>query len=579
MISANVSRSANVYRDIFMRASKLFFPTLKEDPAEAEAISHKLMVRAGLVRQLAAGLYIYLPLGLRVMDKVCRIIREEMNAIGAQELSMPVLHPAEIWQTTGRWYEIGDEMFRLKDRGGRDMVLGMTHEEVITWLAAHEIRSYRDLPQVWYQIQTKLRDEARPKSGILRTREFVMKDSYSFDADEEAQEQNYQLHIKAYSRIFERCGIRFYMVESDPGMMGGATAHEFMAPSAAGEDEVALCPCGYSANVELARSVTDNPKFPEAGMEPVATPDVRTIDEVSAFLKINPALLIKSLLVITDKGPVLAMVRGDQELEESKLNRIIGEHRPARPEEIEAVTGSEAGFIGPVGLNIRKIADESLTRGVFVVGANQTGFHTRGVVPGKDFEAEYADIRRVKADDSCPFCGKRLSLEQAIEIGNIFKLGTKYSEPLGARFLDENGKERTIIMGSYGIGPARIAAAAVEQLADEKGIVWPASIAPFAVHLVLLQPADNQQTTIAEKLYSELMAAGIEVLLDDRPLTAGVKFADTELLGCPIRVTVGKRSVAEGSLEVQLRRDGEEFKYDLGSAAKKITELLESLST
>ncbi|MHB8792174.1 MAG: proline--tRNA ligase [Thermoleophilia bacterium] len=558
-----------------MRASRLFFPTLKEDPAEAEAISHKLMVRAGLVRQLAAGLYVYLPLGLRVMDKICRIIREEMNAIGAQEISMPVLHPAEIWQQTGRYDVIGEEMFRLKDRSGRDMVLGMTHEEVVTWLAALEIRSYRDLPQVWYQIQTKLRDEARPKSGILRTREFIMKDSYSFDTDEEAQEQNYYLHIQAYTRIFKRCGIRFYMVESDPGMMGGATAHEFMAPSAAGEDEVALCNCGYAANVELARSVPGVPVFPESGVEEVATPDARTIDEVSSFLKMEPALLLKSVLLITDDGPVLAMVRGDQELQESKLSRVIGASRPASPEEIKELTGAETGFIGPVGLDIRKIADESLERGVFVTGANRTGYHLKGVVFGDDFEAELADIRRVKANESCPGCGKPLSVEQVIEIGNIFKLGTKYSEPMKATYLDVNGKEQKIVMGSYGIGPARIAAAAVEQLADEKGIVWPASIAPFCIHLVLVQPKDSQQTAMAEKLYGDLMAAGVEVLFDDRIISPGVKFADAELLGFPIRVTVGKRSIADGTVEVQLRSGGDERKFELGSAAMKIIELLD----
>ncbi len=560
-----------------MRASRLFFPTLKEDPAEAEAISHKLMVRAGLVRQLAAGLYIYLPLGVRVVDKICGIIREEMDAIGAQEISMPVLHPAEIWQTTGRYDEIGDEMFRLKDRGGRNMVLAMTHEEVITWLAAREIRSYRDLPQVWYQIQTKLRDEARPKSGILRTREFIMKDSYSFDTDKEAQERNYQLHIEAYSRIFERCGIRFYIVESDPGMMGGATAHEFMAPSAAGEDEVAMCSCGYAANVELARSTPETPDYPEAGVGEIATPDARTIEEVSSFLKIEPSLTIKSLLMKGKDGPILVMVRGDQELQESKLNRIIGEHRPANPEEIKEITGSEAGFIGPVGLKIRMIADESLVGGIFVVGANRPGYHIGGVVPGKDFETDFADIRRVQSGEACPHCGKRLSIEQVIEIGNIFKLGTKYSKPLNATFLDENGKEQPIIMGSYGIGPARIAAAAVEQLSDDKGIVWPASIAPFSIHLVLLQPADNQQGAMAEKLYSELMAAGAEVLLDDRTLSVGVKFADSELLGCPVRVTIGKRSVSEGSVEVQVRLTGEEQKFDIGAASGEIIQLLSSL--
>lgn len=560
-----------------MRASKLFFPTLKEDPAEAEAISHKLMVRAGLVRQLAAGLYIYLPLGQRVLEKVCRIIREEMNAIGAQELSMPIMHPAEVWQQTGRYDDIGEEMFRLKDRGGRDMVLGMTHEEVVTWLAAREIRSYRELPQTWYQIQTKLRDEARPKSGVLRTREFLMKDSYSFDATEAALDMSYTLHVQAYKRIFERCGIDYYMVESDPGMMGGAAAHEFMAPSCAGEDEVAMCNCGYAANVELARSVPEFPEYPEPGAEEVATPDARTIDEVSAFLDTGPEFLIKSLMVMTDAGPVLAMVRGDQELQESKLGRIIGPHRPATPEEIKEITGAEAGFTGALGLDIRKVADKCLKEGTFIIGANKDGYHIEGVIPGKDFEAEFADIRRVRAGEQCTCCDNKLRVEQVIEVGNIFKLGTKYSEPLNATYLDENGKEHPLIMGSYGIGPARIAAAAIEQLADEKGIVWPAAIAPFEAHLVLVQPADNQQSAIAEKVYSQLMANGVETLIDDRDISPGVKFADAELLGCPVRVTVGKRTVSSGQVEVQIRRGGEEHEFEIGTAAKEVAGLLDSL--
>lgn len=560
-----------------MRASKLFFPTLKEDPADAEAVSHKLMVRAGLVRQLAAGLYIFLPLGQRVIGKICRILKDEMNSIGAQELTMPVLQPAEIWQQTGRYEAIGDEMFRLKDRGGRDMVLGMTHEEIITWLASREIRSYRDLPQVWYQIQTKLRDEARPKSGILRTREFLMKDSYSFDKDEEWLEYNYGQHVKAYTRIFHRCGLRFYMVESDPGMMGGATAHEFMAPSAAGEDEVALCKCGYAANLELARSIIGHPVYPEPGMEEVATPGVRTIEEVSSFLNIAPDLLIKSLLLITEAGPVLAMVRGDDELQESKLARVIGDHRPAHPEEISEITGAEAGFIGPVGLDIRKVADESLRHGVYVTGANKDGFHIEGVLPGKDFEVEFTDIRRVMPDEKCPECQRPLSTERVIEIGNIFKLGTKYSEPLGATFLDEEGNEKPVIMGSYGIGPARIAAAAVEQLADEKGIVWPASIAPFEVHLCLVQPANKEQTELAEKIYRNLSAYGIEVLLDDREVSPGAKFADAELLGCPIRLTIGKRTLAQGTVEVQIRRGREERQIELDQIVGEVAGLLETL--
>lgn len=561
-----------------MKASNVFFPTLKEDPADAEAVSHKLMVRAGLVRQLAAGLYIYLPLGLKVMDKICRIIREEMNVIGAQELSMPVLQPAEIWQQTGRYDAIGEEMFRLKDRGGRDMVLGMTHEEIITWLASREIRSYRDLPQVWYQIQTKLRDEARPKSGILRTREFVMKDSYSFDKDEEWLEYNYQQHIKAYTKIFHRCGLRIYMVESDPGMMGGATAHEFMAPSAAGEDEVALCQCGYQANLELARSIIGRPDYPERGLEEVATPGARTIEEVSAFLNIAPELLIKSLLVIAEDGaPVLAMVRGDQELQETKLSHVIGAHRPASADEIKEITGAEAGSIGPVKLDIRKVADESLKDGVFVVGANKDGYHIEGVTPGKDFETGFADIRRIKAEEKCPECERPLSIEQVIEIGNIFKLGIKYSKPLGATYLDEDGQEKPLIMGSYGIGPARVAAAAVEQLADEKGIVWPAAIAPFEVHLVLMQPGDADQAAMADKLYRKLGANGIEVLLDDRDIRPGAKFADAELLGCPLRLTIGKRSVAENTVEVQVRRGMAEYKFPLGDVVNEVSVLLEGL--
>ncbi|MFA5802372.1 MAG: proline--tRNA ligase [Thermoleophilia bacterium] len=560
-----------------MRASRLLFPTLKEDPAESEAVSHKLMVRAGLVRQLAAGLYIYLPLGQKVLGKICAIIREEMNAFGAQEITMPVLQPADVWQTTGRYDEIGDEMFRLKDRGGRDMVLAMTHEEVVTWLMANEIRSYRDLPQVLYQIQTKLRDEARPKSGVLRTREFIMKDSYSFDVDERQLEENYYLHTKAYKRIFERCGIKYHMVESDPGMMGGAQAHEFMAPSDAGEDEVAICSCGYAANLELARSIPDYPVYPDAGMEEIATPDARTIDEVSTFLGIDPSLLVKSLLVITDNGPVLAMVRGDQELQESKLAHVVGSFRPAGPQEIKDAVGAEAGFIGPVGTDIRKIADESLRDGIFVTGANRDGFHISGVAPGVDFENEFIDIRRIKPGEKCISCANELHIERVIEIGNIFKLGTKYSKPLGATYLDENGKEQDIIMGSYGIGPARIAAAAIEQLADDKGIVWPVSITPFDVHLAVMQPADDEQKAAAERLYRELSANGLEVLLDDRDIRPGVKFADAELLGCPLRVTIGKRSVAEGKAEVIARRGGEEHKFELRSAAIDIVSLLETL--
>jgi prolyl-tRNA synthetase len=458
------------------------------------------------------------------------------------------------------------------------MVLGMTHEEIITWLASRELRSYRDLPQIWYQIQTKLRDEARPKSGILRTREFIMKDSYSFDVDEDALQASYQLHIEAYNRIFQRCGIDFYMVESDPGMMGGATAHEYMAPSPAGEDEVALCPaCGYAANLELARSVPHTPDYPQPGIEEVETPGARTIEEVSSFLSIDPALLIKSLLVMAADEPVLVMVRGDQELQESKLARLLGDFRPAHEDEIKRYMGAGAGFIGPVGPEMRMIADESLRDGVFTVGANREGYHLKGVSPAADFHADFHDVRRVRAGERCLHCNVDLKVERVIEVGNIFKLGTKYSEPLGATYLDESGKEELIIMGSYGIGPARIAAAAIEQGADEKGIVWPSSIAPFHVHLVLVQPRDSRQAAMAEKINTDLTGAGLEVLFDERDISPGVKFADAELLGCPLRVTIGKHSAAEGTAELQLRRDGTESKVELGAAAEEAVGLLEGM--
>ncbi|MFI5327561.1 MAG: proline--tRNA ligase, partial [Candidatus Rokuibacteriota bacterium] len=465
-----------------MRWTRSLIPTLRDDPADAEAISHKLMVRAGLVRQLAAGIYVYLPLGLRVMEKVNAIIREEMNGIGGQEIEMPVLHPAELWQQSGRWDVIGGEMFRLKDRNGRDMCLGMTHEEVIAWLAAREIRSYRDLPQIWYQIQTKERDEARPRSGVLRTREFLMKDSYTLDPDAEALEISYNAHKDAYCRIFDRCGISYVVVQSDPGMMGGSGSHEFMAPSAAGEDDVALCDaCGYAANVELARGVPTPPPAGNGKKEEVATPGARTIAEVSAQLKIDPAATIKSLVFMGPDGPVLALVRGDHALHERKLARAIrADARPAHPAEVQQHLGVAPGSIGPVGVRgARIIADESLREGLYVVGANREGFHLTGVTPGQDFACEWADLQVALAGEGCPTCGKPLRIERVIEVGNIFKLGTQYSVPLGASYLDERGQQQPIVMGSYGIGPARIAAAAVEQRHDADGIVWPWAIAPF----------------------------------------------------------------------------------------------------
>ena len=547
-----------------MRFSNMFIPTLRQRPADAEAASHILMLRAGYVRQLAAGLYIYLPLGLRVISKINAIIREEMNAIGAQEISMPILHPAEIWQETGRWSAIGDEMFRLKDRTGRNMCLGMTHEEIVTWLASREIRSYSDLPQTWYQIELKLRDEARPKSGLLRTREFWMKDSYSFDTNEEGLEKNYQLHSDAYQRIFARCGITCYIVESDPGMMGGATAHEFMAPSPAGEDEVALCSsCGYAANVELALSVPEKIETMSWEFEEIHTPEKRTVEEVSRFLKLKPAYFIKSILVITDDGPVLALVRGDQEMHEKKLQRIIGDHRPAHKEEVKDILGVEAGFIGPMNQTIRIIADLSLQKGVYVSGANKQHYHARGINPHEHFKAEWHDIHFAKEGDACSKCGAPLRSENVIEAGNIFKLGTKYSESLKALYLDENGDEKPIIMGSYGIGPARIAAAAIEQHHDKDGIIWPKSIAPFDIEILPLNMQDSRTVDVAEKLYKEITSSGKEVLIDDRSERAGVKFKDADLIGIPLHIVIGERNLKNNFVEIKERQTKETTKIEL----------------
>jgi prolyl-tRNA synthetase len=568
-----------------MRATALFMPTVKEDPADAEAISHKLMVRGGFVRQFASGIYVFLPLGWRVMARVFKILREEMDAIGALELSMPTLHPAEVWQATGRYDAIGQEMFRLQDRGGRDMVLAMTHEEIFAWLAARELRSYRDLPQIWYQLQLKFRDEPRPKGGVLRVREFVMKDSYSFDVDEAGLEESYQKHIGAYDRICSRCGIESYMVESDSGFMGGAQAHEYIAPSRAGEDRIAVCAaCGYAANVELARSVAQDHESTGAeaspvvgaGEEPreVATPEQRTIEQVSTFLKVLPAGVIKALVYVAGDEAVMALVRGDHSVHESKLARHLKkEVRAASAEEVKEVTGAEVGFVGPVCLvgsnKLRLVADEALRSGSladpaesagarpreYAAGANKAHTHLVGVVVGRDFKAEFADLREAMEGDACVQCGGPLAVKQGIEVGNIFKLGTKYSAPLGATVLDEAGAERPIVMGSYGIGPARLAAAAVEQRSDERGIVWPKSIAPFDIHLVQVQMKDETQTGVAAALHDQLCSEGWEVLWDDRDERPGFKFADAELIGCPVRVTVGKKA-GEGVVEVEPRRAG-----------------------
>lgn len=537
-----------------MRFSSMFIPTLRQAPSEVEAVSHKMMLRAGYVRQLAAGLYIFLPLGWRVLDRINDILKEEMEAIGAQEISMPILHPAEVWQKTGRWYEIKEEMFRLKDRGGRDMCLGMTHEEIMTWLAASEIRSYRGLPQIWYQIQTKLRDEARPKSGVLRTREFIMKDSYSFDRDESGLKESYRLHAEAYHRIFQRCGLKFHQVQSDPGMMGGGEAHEFMAPSEAGEDEVALCDkCGYAANVEIARGISPPARVEDWPFEDVHTPEKRTVQEVSSYLGIGPEYFIKSLLLMASKGPVLVLIRGEQELHEKKVQKLIGPFRTALKEEVIDILGVEAGFIGPVGHKIEIIADFDIKDGLYVSGANRKDFHTKGIRPGIHFEAQWHDIHLAKEGDGCAECGGPIRIERCIEIGNIFQLGTKYSVPLKAFYLDEDGSEKPIIMGSYGIGPARIAAAAIEQGHDADGIVWPESIAPFDLEIIPLNMKHEETVQMAESLYKRLRES-FDVLLDDRDERAGVKFKDADLIGIPRHLVIGERNLKDGLVELKDRR-------------------------
>lgn len=559
-----------------MRFSKMFIPTLRELPAEAEAVSHILMLRAGYVRQLASGLYIYLPLAQRVMERVNRIIRQEMDAIGAQEITMPGLHPSEIWETTGRWSEIGDEMFRLSDRGGRQMCLGMTHEEIVTWLASMEIRSYRDMPQIWYQVQTKFRDEARPKSGILRTREFTMKDSYSFDRDDAGLAESYRRHADAYHKIFSRCGLKYYQVESDPGMMGGATAHEFMAPSPAGEDTVVLCEkCGYSANTELALSTpASQPASDNATeKEDIETPNRRTVAEVTNFLKTDAKFLIKSLLLIGRQGPFMALVRGDQELHEKKLHKIAGEFRHAEKDEVKEILGVEAGFVGPHGNKLKKFADNSIKEGVYIAGANRSGYHTRGIRPSVDFEAEWHDIHLAKEGDSCSSCGAPIKVERMIEIGNIFQLGTKYSEPLKAVYLDEEGKEMPVIMGSYGIGPARIAAAAIEQNNDKDGMIWPESIAPFDVEIIPLN-ADEEVMMTAEKIYHELRESGVEVLIDDRDTRAGVKFKDADLIGIPFQIIIGPKTLKEGFVELKPRRTKEAEKVSPSDVIQRVKEFI-----
>jgi prolyl-tRNA synthetase len=561
-----------------MHWSKLFIPTLRENPAEAEVVSHQLLLRAGYIRQLSAGIYSCLFLAQRSLLKITQIVREEMDAIGAQEMLLPALHPAELWQESGRWQVMGDNMFRLKDRFGRDMCLGMTHEEVMTAIARGELRSYKQLPQIWYQIQNKFRDEPRPKSGLLRVRQFTMKDSYSFDLDAGGLDASYLKHDRAYRQIFERCGLDYLIVEAHSGAMGGSQSHEFMVQSDAGEDFVVRCKaCGYSANLEKAIARPRGPEAadPDGDLVPEAfhTPGRKTIAEVAEFTGLPETSQMKSLVMMAGDQPVLALLRGDHQLSETKLASALGasEIRPARPEELRHWLGADAGSLGPVGVTkLRIIADSALEgRRNMIAGANRDDYHLRNVTPGEDFQTEFHDLRQAVQGDACVHCGAALELCKTIEIGHIFKLGYKYSESMGLRVLNADGAEVPVIMGSYGIGIERILSAAVEQRHDRDGMALPVSIAPFVVVVTPVNSAEPTQRRAAEDIYQACLALGLDALLDDRDERPGVKFKDADLIGIPFRITVGKK-LAQGMVELVERRGKKSTDVPVAEAAVEV---------
>ena len=558
-----------------MRWSQLFIPTLREDPAEAEVPSHKLLLRAGYIRQLGAGIYSYLLLAQRSLNRIIQIVREEMDAIGAQEMLLPALNPAEVWQESGRWELMGDNMFRLKDRFQRDLCLGMTHEEVMTTIARGELRSYKQLPQIWYQIQTKFRDEPRPRSGLLRVRQFIMKDSYTFDLDPAGLDVAYQKHHRAYCRIFDRCGLKYVVVEAHSGAMGGSQSHEFMVPGEAGEDWIVRCSgCAYAANREKAVSQAAPPEaadpYGDFAPEEFHTPGRKTIAEVAEFTGLPESSQIKSLVVAADGAPVLVLLRGDHQLSETKLAEVLGagEVRPAHPVEILGWFGAEAGSLGPVGVrNMRILADRELEgRRNMIAGANKNDYHLRHVTPGEDFAPEYFDLRQTASGDACPSCHAPLELLKAIEVGHIFKLGYKYSESMGLRVLNAEGQEVTPIMGSYGIGMERILSAAVELYGDADGMVLPAAIAPFEVVITPVNSSDAKQMAAAEEIYQACRSGGPDPLFDDRDERPGVKFKDADLIGVPYRITVGKK-LTQGLVEVTERRSRESWDVPVAEAA------------
>lgn len=560
-----------------MRYSQLLIPTMKEDPADAQVVSHKLMVRAGMIRKVAAGLYNYMPLGLRVVQKVQNIIREEMNLAGAQEILMPMVQPAELWQESGRWSDFGPLMARFKDAKGGDFCLGPTHEEVVTDLVRRDVKSYKQLPINLYQIQAKFRDEIRPRFGLMRGREFIMKDAYSFDRHQDNALKSYDDMYGAYQRIFSRCGLKFAAVEADTGAIGGNRSHEFQVLAQTGEDQIASCPkCGYAANTELAEvsASTDVERIEETrDIEKLYTPKARTIDEVSSYLGITPDKTIKSMMYLVDGTPVLVLCRGDHDVNEIKLKRALGakEARLFTENEMQQ-HGLTSGFVGPVNISdgVRIVADQWLrTAPGMVVGANVADHHFGYAQAGRDFSPEFFDLKTAQDGDLCGRCASPFTIQRGIEVGHVFYLGTKYSKALNATFLDDDGKEKHFEMGCYGIGVGRTAAAAIEQNHDEFGIVWPMPIAPFHVSLVRLSSDDDVVST-ADALYRELLSKKIEVLYDDRDERPGVKFKDNDLIGCPIRVTVGGRSLKEGLVELKMRHLADIEKVSLDQIAKEV---------
>ena len=567
-----------------MKMSNLYAPTLREVPAEAEVVSHQLMLRAGMIRKAAGGVYSYLPLAWRTLRKIEQIVREEMDAKGGQEIAMPIVQPAEIWQQTGRWDVYGDEMFRLKDRHQRDFCLGPTHEEMVTTLVKSDVRSYRQLPLLVYQIQNKYRDEIRPRFGLMRGREFIMKDLYSFDRDTNGLDISYKKMYDAYTRIFTRCGLTFRPVEADPGAIGGSGTHEFMVLADSGEAAIAYCDsCDYAANVEKAElapiASTGESSLP---LDTKETPKQRTIQEVAQFLSMHPDHLIKSLAYMTEKGPVLALVRGDHEVNEIKLMNLLNvlQLELATEADIRTAFHSVPGYIGPIGLTgVTIVADASVMNLMNAAcGANIEDQHHVNVNPGRDFKADnIADIRMIKESDPCPRCGAKVKTARGIEVGQVFKLHTKYSKALEASYLDESGQENLMVMGCYGVGVSRTMAAAIEQHHDDDGIIWPVSIAPYQVVIVPINIKDEAQMTLCEKLYEELKSAGVEVVFDDRDERSGVKFKDADLIGYPVRITIGPKALKENSVEVKVRRTKESMLYPLGEHIESIRQLLATL--